>query len=150
MPKEFIKTELAKRLFHKFETSISLVLTLLMGIVVISSTLELIVILYKNITKPPSFFLNLSELFEVFGLFMMVIIAFELMASIYMYSINKNRYVEMMFLIAITAVTRKIVILDSKVTDPVTLIGIAAILVALIAGFYVMKISHDKPEKITT
>ncbi len=134
-----IKKELSEKIFHKFESFISFVLILLMGIVVISSTLELGYILYKDITEPSGMFLGISELFELFGLFMMVVIALELMTSIYMYSTNKIVYIEMMFLIAITAITRKIVILDSKATDPLTLIGIAAILIALVAGFYVVK-----------
>ena len=45
----------------------------------------------------------------------------------------------MMFLIAITAVTRKIGVLDAKATDPMAIIGIAPVLAALVAGCYVVK-----------
>ena len=45
----------------------------------------------------------------------------------------------MMFLIAITAVTRKIAVLDANEIDPIAMLGIAAILAALVAGFYVVK-----------
>ena len=126
-------------IFKYFEKTISLMLMLLMGVVVITSTLELGLILYKDLINPPGLFLGISELFELFGLFMMVLIAIELMSSIHAYFINKTLYIEMMFLIAITAVTRKIVVVDSKATDPMTLIGIAAILIALVAGYYVVK-----------
>ncbi len=127
------------KIFRYFERFISIILILFMGIVVISSIMELGYILYKDIVEPPGLFLGISELFEIFGLFMMLIIALELMTSIYMYCNNKAAYIEIMFLIAITAITRKIVILDSKSTEPMTLIGIAAILIALVAGLYVIK-----------
>ncbi len=130
---------ISKKIFHYFENFISFVLVILMGIVVVSATIELGVLLYHDLVQPPGFFLGLSELFDLFGMFMMVIIAIELMSSIYMYCINKTVYIEMMFLVAITAVTRKIVVLDSKSTDPLTLIGIAAVLFALIAGYYIVK-----------
>ena len=139
MVEKFIKKMLPNKLFHNFEYVISFVLILFMGVVVTSSTLELGYILYKDLTKLPGPFLGINELFEIFGLFMMVIIGLELMTSIYMYFTNKTVYIEMMFLIAITAITRKIIILDSKETDPLTLIGISAILIALVTGFYLMK-----------
>ncbi len=127
------------RIFRYFEAFISMILVLLMGIVVVSSILELGHVLYRDLVAPPGFFLGLDGLYDTFGLFMLVVIALELMGSIYAYCNNKAGYIEIMFLIAMTAITRKIVILDSKSTDPMTLLGIAAVLVALVAGLYVLK-----------
>jgi len=110
-----------------------------MGVVVISATLELGLILFKNLTETPGIFLGQTQLFDLFGMFMMVLIAIELMSSIYVYCTNKVIYLEMMFLIAITAVTRKIVVLDAKAIDPLAVIGIAFVLAALVAGYYVVK-----------
>ena len=136
-----------KKVFHSFENVISFILVILMGIVVISATIELAVVLYKGLTEPPGFFLGLSELFDLFGLFMMVIIAIELMSSIYMYCVNKVIYIEMMFLIAITAVTRKIVVLDQTSIESLTVVGLAAVLIALVAGYYVVKKNQAESEK---
>lgn len=131
-----------KKLYESFEKIISSFLVVIMGVVVISATIELSAILIKDLIEPPGLILGISELFEIFGLFMMVLIAIELMASIQMYHINKVVYVEMMFLIAITAVTRKIVVLDANEIEPIAMLGIAAILAALVAGFYVVKIQQ--------
>ena len=65
---------------------------------------------------------------------MMVLISIELMSSIYVYCLNKVIYIEMMFLITITAVTRKIVVMDAKSVEPMAVIGIAAVLAALAIG----------------
>ena len=128
-----------KKIFGNFEKVISLILVLLMGVVVISATLELGVTLFKNLTETSGTFLGPTQLFDIFGMFMMVLIAIELMSSIYVYCTDKVVYLEMMFLIAITAVTRKIVVLDAKAIEPLAVIGIAFVLAALVAGYYVVK-----------
>lgn len=128
-----------KKLYESFEKIISSFLVVIMGVVVISATIELSTIIIKDLFEPPGLFLGISELFEIFGLFLMVLIAIELMSSIQMYHTNKVVYIEMMFLIAITAVTRKIVVLDANEIEPIAMLGIAAILAALVAGFYVVK-----------
>lgn len=128
-----------KKLFKGFEKIISGILVVLMGIVVISATVELAIHLYNDLVEPPGLILGASELFDLFGMFMMVLIAIELMSSIYMYCIDRVIYIEMMFLIAITAVTRKIVVLDAKTIEPIVVLGIAAVLAALVAGYYVVK-----------
>jgi len=130
--------------YERFEKAISIILLLFMGVVVVAATLELIWLLYKDIITPPSILLGLAELFDIFGLFMMVLIAIELMSSIHMYIKNKRIHVEIIFLIGITAVIRKVVILDSNATDPMYLIGLATLLGALSAGYYLIKKDRKK------
>ena len=48
----------------------------------------------------------------------------------------------MMVLIAITAVTRKIVILDAKAIEPMVLPGIGFLVVALTAGYFLLRKSR--------
>jgi len=43
------------------------------------------------------------------------------------------------FLVAIIAITRKVIILDFANLDPLTLIGIAALILSLSIGFYSVK-----------
>jgi len=104
---------------------------------------ELCVILYNDVVniKNDGFLLGLDELFEVFGMFLIVLIAVELMASIYMYMVDKSVHVEMMLLIAITALARKVVVLDleGKGDPAMYMIGMAALLATLIGGYYLMK-----------
>ena len=44
-----------------------------------------------------------------------------------------------LLLVAITAITRKIVILDASKMDPMSLFGIAAIVLALTGGYFFMR-----------
>jgi uncharacterized membrane protein (DUF373 family) len=111
-----------------------------MGVVVASGTIEVAYEIVTSLIDPPGFFLGVSELFEVFGLFLMVLIGLELMTSIHMYLDDHRIHAEMMFLVALTAVTRKIVIMDySNVVDPMLIFSIGFLVITLASGYYLLK-----------
>lgn len=130
------------RLFHGFEKVLAGVLLLLISVVAVIAVIELCFVLYKDMMSPRGLFLlDLNELFEVFGMFLMVLIAVELMASIYTYMMDKSVHVELMLLIAITALTRKVVVMDleGQGDSAMYMIGLAALLGILIGGYYLVK-----------
>lgn len=116
----------------------------LMGIIVLSATLEVGYVIAINLMAPPGFFIGVQDLFQLFGLFLMVMIGLELMTSIRMYLTDHKIHAEMMILVAITAITRKIVILDASHMDPMTLFGIGFIVVALTVGYYFIRRSRSE------
>ncbi len=126
-------------IFGKIERIIAIALLVLMGIVVASASVEVAYEIVTGLMDPPGFFLGVSELFEVFGLFLMVLIGLELMTSIHMYLDDQKIHAEMMFLVALTAVTRKIVIMDSGTMDPMLVFSIGFLIIALAAGYYLIK-----------
>ena len=126
-------------IFHTAEKIIAIVLLVLMGVVVASGTIEVAYEIVTSLIDPPGFFLGVSELFDVFGLFLMVLIGLELMTSIHMYLDDHRIHAEMMFLVALTAVTRKIVIMDSNVMDPMLIFSIGFLIIALAAGYYLLR-----------
>ncbi len=126
-------------IFHKAEKIIAIGLLVLMGVVVASGTIEVAYEIVTSLIEPPGFFLGVSELFDVFGLFLMVLIGLELMTSIHMYLDDHRIHAEMMFLVALTAVTRKIVIMDSSVMDPMLIFSIGFLIIALAAGYYLLR-----------
>lgn len=132
----------ADRFFHWFEKTLALVLLVLISAVAVEAVVALCVALYQDLTSSGGLpLLNQDQLFEVFGMFLVVLIAVELMASIYMYMMDKSVHVEIMLLIAITALTRKVVVLDteSKGDPALYMLGLAALLATLIGGFYLIK-----------
>jgi len=126
-------------IFGKIEKIIATVLLILMGVVVASGAIEVAYEIVMGLIEPPGFFLGVSELFDVFGLFLMVLIGLELMTSIHMYLDDQKIHAEMMFLVALTAVTRKIVIMDSGAMDPMLVFSIGFLIIALAAGYYLIK-----------
>ncbi len=127
-------------IFHKTEKIIAIGLLVLMGVVVASGTIEVAYEIVTSLIDPPGFFLGVSELFDVFGLFLMVLIGLELMTIIHMYLDDHRIHAEMMFLVALTAVTRKIVIMDySNVVDPMLIFSIGFLVITLASGYYLLK-----------
>lgn len=126
-------------IFEKAGQYIAIALLVLMGIVVIAATAELAYEIVMGLIQPPGFFLGVTELLETFGLFLMVLIGLELMTSIHMYLSDHTIHAEMMFLVAMTAVTRKIVILETTTTEPLLLFGLGFLIFGLSGGYFLIR-----------
>jgi len=126
-------------IFEKAGQYIAIALLVLMGIVVIAATAELAYEIVMGLIQPPGFFLSVTELLETFGLFLMVLIGLELMTSIHMYLSDHTIHAEMMFLVAMTAVTRKIVILETTTTEPLLLFGLGFLIFGLSGGYFLIR-----------
>ena len=75
----------------------------------------------------------------------MVMIGLELMGSVQLYLENKEFHAESMLLIALTAVTRKIVTLDAKALDPMVIFAVGFIVISLAVGYYLIR--HKRPDQ---
>ena len=129
-------------IFGKIERVIAIALLAIMTVVVVSGALEVAWVVVNDLFQPPGFFLGVEDLFDIFGLFLMVLIGLELMTSIEMYLKENTIHAEIMFLVALTAVARKVVILDAKSIDYMTVFAIAALVIALAGGYYLIKRSN--------
>lgn len=124
----------------KFQKSIVLVLVALMAVVLFLSTIELAWIIIKDIMTPPILLLEIDELLELFGLFMLVLIGLELLDTIAKTYMNESaNHAQIVMSVAIIAIARKVIILDVKDLSGLALIGIAAIILALSIGYYLIK-----------
>jgi len=123
---------------EKIERFIVLSLLVMMVSIVILSTVELGWLIIKDILTPPVFLLDINELLEVFGMFLLVLIGVELLETVKMYLSNRTVHVEVVFTVAMIAIARKVIILDIKEVSSLTLIGIGAIIVALSTGYYLL------------
>ena len=130
-----------EKLIKKFEHYIIIGLLVMMILVVFIGSVELAVMLVERMLSPfPKWILlNISEMLEIFGFFMMILIGIELIETIKIYLVDESIHVEVICLVAIVAVTRKVIILDVDKLPPVTLLGIAAIILALTVGYFFLK-----------
>jgi len=126
-------------IFNRIERLIAIALLVLMAIVVAAAAVEVAFEVFMGMLNPPGLFLGVSELLDVFGLFLMVLIGLELMTSIHMYLEDHKIHAELMFLVAMTAVTRKIVILDTGKMDPLLVFGIGFLVISLALGYYLIR-----------
>ena len=126
----------------KFERAITHTLLVLMAGVVLLATIELAWILVKDVLTPPYFLLEVHELLELFGLFLLVLIGIELLHSVKTYIVRREFHLETVLTVAMIAVARKIIVLEPKELQEGTLLGMAALVIALSLGYYVMRRSR--------
>ena len=132
------------KFFTKFETVINVTLLVMLAIVVMLATVDLGWLIIKDILSPPILLLDIAELLELFGAFLLVMIGLELLGTIKTYITKNTIHVEVVLLVAIIAIARKVVILEPKELDGAGLLGIAAIILALTAGYYLVRLGRRR------
>ena len=115
----------------------------MMVFVVFLSTIRLGWILVEEMHKPPFLLLNIDEMLQVFGFFLMVLIGVELLESIKAYIKEDQIHVEVVFTVALIAVARKVITLDVAHTSSLALVGIGSIILSLGIGYFLIKKAHS-------
>lgn len=130
-------------LMKKYEKLMIQALMVMMAVVLGLATLDLAYFIIKDCIQPPYLLLSVEQLLDLFGLFMLVLIGIELLETIMKTYITQDQpHYEVVLSVAIIAIARKVIILDLKEVDNMTLIGIASIIIALTAGYFLMKKTH--------
>lgn len=130
---------------HQFEGSISKVLSVSMVVVILAIVFDLAVVLVRAIfTTAPGTFLG-QTVIDIFGLFLTVLIALEILENITAYIRKHVVQVELVIATALTAVGRKLIILDLAKVSGTTLIGLAIAIFALAISYWIVRTSHRQP-----
>ncbi|HOU69890.1 MAG: phosphate-starvation-inducible PsiE family protein [Methanothrix sp.] len=128
----------------KFQKIIIAILTILMGLVVMLATLELIYVIAFDILSPPLVLLDADELLDIFGYFLLILIGIELLETFSIYLHERAINVQVVLLVAMIALARKVIILDAEEIPSLNLIAIGFIILSLAAGYYLVKRSQDE------
>lgn len=123
----------------KFEYVIVLSLITMMVVVVLLTTVELGWVIIRDIITPPIILLEIDELLEIFGFFLLVLIGIELLETIKAYLMTNVVHVEIVLEVALIAIARKVIILDIGRYESLTLVGVAALISAVALAFLVIK-----------
>lgn len=126
-------------MIKKFERIVILALIALMSLVVFISTIELAVLIVKDIFTPPKFWLGINQLFDIFGFFLILLIGLELLETIKAYLSENVVHSEIVLEVALIAIARKVIILEVKEYNPVTIIGIASLIFAISLAYLFIK-----------
>ena len=123
----------------KFERSVIVTLIVMMVVVVVLSIFELGWIIIHDIISQPILLLEINELLEIFGFFLLVLIGVELLETIKAYMIEGVVHVELVLEVALIAIARKVIILDIAKYDSNKLLSLAALIAAVSAAFFLVK-----------
>lgn len=125
--------------FRIVERTIIIALIIMMTVVLLLTTIDLGWLIVQDIFTEPVFLLQVEELLEIFSFFLLVLIGIELLETIKAYFDEHVVHAEIVLEVAMIAIARKVITLDYKEFPGLTLIGIAAIIVALAVAFFFIK-----------
>jgi uncharacterized membrane protein (DUF373 family) len=94
-------------------------------------------------------FARVMLLRDVFSGFLLILIGIELMKTIAMYLLSHEMHVEVVFTVAIIGIARHAIDLDLEHLDPLQIIGLSALLIALSLGYYFFRKAGALPQAST-
>lgn len=138
---------------ERIEKLIIRALIILLLLAMVLGTIELGRVTILEVFAPPFLLLDISKIFEGFGLALVILIGLELLKVLKLFLLEDKIKPEIIVEIAVIALCNKIITLDVKHTSGDVLLGIAAILVGLSVGYFVLRyrasnkeISPDSPD----
>ena len=123
----------------KFEKIVYGALIIMLMIVLIFAVGELAWTLFGSLTNPPPGLLENYELMNVLGVFLLVLIGVELLDTMMEYFRENAIHVEIVVLLAIIAISRKVILLDPATMNGIEMIGIGVVILGLAGAYYLIK-----------
>lgn len=139
----------AEKIIQKFEKITIYILLTLMALVIIGAIIWFAFFLIKDfiVVTHGNLMMDLSNhMMQIFGFMFSIIIGLEIFDTIKVYLEKHVFHAEMIILVAIIAVSRKIIILDMSHLSPIKIIAIALLIASLTGSYFIIKKSK-KQEK---
>ncbi|WP_416668525.1 phosphate-starvation-inducible PsiE family protein [Egbenema bharatensis] len=127
------------------EILVSKVLSIAMLVVLLVSIVDLLIFLFREITTAP-YGLFTVTLFEVFGLFLNILVALEVLENITAYLRRHVVQVELVVVTSLTAVARKIVIFDFAKSTWQQLIALGLAILTLSISYWLVRRTNKRYE----
>ncbi len=126
---------------EELEVIVSKILSVAMIFVILASIWNLGLFMVQELLIAPLDSFG-KTLFKMFGLFLNVLIALEILENISAYLKKHVIQVELVIVTSIIAVARKIIILDLEKIEGVQIIGLAFSIFALSVSYWIVKRMH--------
>ena len=114
------------------------VLAVLMTFIILWGILDVVWILYKKLSTPPYFLLNINDILATFGAFLAVLIAIEIFVNITMYLRDDVIHVKLVVATALMAISRKVIIFDYSKHTPEHVWATGVVIAALSLGYWLI------------
>jgi len=128
------------RFVHLVEKIVAKVLSLALIFIVLVSLSDLVIYLFKDTFNGKTD----KTLIEIFGLFLNILIALELLENITAYLRKHVVQVELVLVTSLIAVARKIIIFDSVKKDSQDLMALGFAILCLSIGYLLVRLTRPK------
>ena len=132
------------KLIHWIENFVAKMLSFALSIVILIAIGDLIYVLIQDVAQDPKGFYNKS-LIELFGSFLNILIALELLENITAYLKKKHIIqLELVIVTSLIAVARKIIIFDLNKYSDTDLIALGIAIICLAASYWLIRTINIK------
>jgi uncharacterized membrane protein (DUF373 family) len=128
---------------ENIEVLVSKALSLFMVIVIFVAIADLGVFIFKELFTAPYGKFN-TTLYTIFGLFLNILIALEILENITAYLRKHVFQVELVIVTSLIAVARKIIILDLEKVGGIDIIGLGIAILALSISYLIIRLSNSR------
>jgi uncharacterized membrane protein (DUF373 family) len=132
------------RFIGRFERVVILGLMSLLMMIVAVATVELGLLLFKDLSSARLLLLDMEETFDLFGFFLLVLMGLELISSLKSYIRFGVVRGDLVIEVALIAITQKIIILDTSRYGGMSLLGLAALILALAIAFWLVRTVYSR------
>jgi uncharacterized membrane protein (DUF373 family) len=137
------KDENFMHVIENIEVLVSKALSIFMVIVILVAIADLGVFIFKELFTVPYGKFN-TTLYKIFGLFLNILIALEILENITAYLRRHVFQVELVIVTSLIAVARKIIILDLEKVTGIDIIGLGIAILALSISYLIIRMSNSK------
>lgn len=119
-------------------------MAVLMTLVILWGVADVIMVLYHELKTPPVMLLTITDILALFGAFMAVLIAIEILINIIIYLRDDVIHVKIVMATALMAIARKVIIMDFTKITPDYVLAVAAVVLAMSIGYWLVVIKDSK------
>jgi uncharacterized membrane protein (DUF373 family) len=136
------------RILHRIIRASIKVMAILMAFVIVLGVVDVGYNIYDSLKSPPLLQLSVGEIFQIFGAFMVVLIAIEIFINIRLYLGSNTLPIKMVVATALMAIARKVIVLDLDKTSSKEVLAIGVVTLALGVTYWLVgksdrMLSHD-------
>lgn len=117
---------------------------LLLSLILVFAFIDLVYETYLKIIEPPILVINSSSLIELFSLCLIIIIGLELIETVKAFLKEEIVHVELVILVAIIAIARKVIVWDFDKYSNMNLLSLSLMLIALASTYFLIKRSKKR------
>ncbi len=121
------------------ETTLVIGILLALSVTLLLAFLDIAYVIYEKIMAPPALIVDAEGLMELFSLILILLIGVELIHGVKAYLDDQVIHVELILLIAIIAISRKVVVWDFDKHSHNELYSLAAMILALGVSYLLVK-----------
>ena len=131
------------KLVHLVENFVAKVLSIVLLTLILVALADLVFVIGSNILAEPFGYIN-KTLIELFGLFLNILIALELLENITVYLKKHIFQVELVISTSLIAIARKIIIFDLQKYSDNDLIALAVAILSLSISYWLIRRSRSR------